>query len=392
MKKALSTLVWPIALRACAVVMVWPSFAFAQGAAIDSRLTRDSTVPVVSPPPPFTLKIGGYFKPQMIFDFSPAGNTDAWDPRTIPVDGSEGQNFRIHARDSRFSLDVRVPAQARELRMFVEADFAEGTGYTLRLRHAYGTWGSLLAGQTWSTFMDELVIPKTIDLEPPMSFPFLRVAQMRVTHTLSERGTWSIAVEDPAHKLDIPATMSGKEEHPAPDVTGRLRWVGGTWHAQLSGFAGLVRFRPLTGDVQQSPIWGAALGGKTELGANNAISGQVTVGSGVGRFRGAIVAAFDDRARLRPVDAVGVVASFDHVWSARFSSNASYGWAGVRSDVQRTADPTRSGSYATANLLWWFLPAKAWFGGEYLFGQREVESGRTGKANRVQAAVKFFIP
>ena len=230
------------------------------------------------PAPPFTFKVGGYFKPQMNFDFSPAGNPDLWDPRTIPVDGSTGQNFRVHARDTRLSLEVRGPVQGREVRMFVETDFAEGTGYTLRLRHAYGTWGPLLAGQTWSTYMDELVIPRTIDLEPPASFPFLRVAQFRLTKPLSGGGTWSVAIEDPAHKIDIPPTLSGQEEHAMPDVTGRLRWVRTKWHTQLSGFAGMVGFRATSGSAQRHAIWGLALGGKTALGAKDAVSGQVTTG------------------------------------------------------------------------------------------------------------------
>ena len=343
-------------------------------------------------PAPFAFKVGGYFKPQMNFDFSPAGNPDLWDPRTIPVDGSTGQNFRVHARDTRLSLDVRGSVHERELRMFVETDFAEGTGYALRVRHAYGTWGPLLAGQTWSTYMDELVIPRTIDLEPPASFPFLRVAQFRLTRPLSAGGTWAIAIEDPAHRIDIPPTLSGKEEHAVPDVTGRLRWTRATWHTQFSGFVGMVGFRATSGDAQRHPIWGLAFGGKTELGARDVVSGQVTTGSGVGRFRNGFVASFDDADTLRPIGAVGVIAAYDHNWSARFTSTASYGWATVDTSGQRTADPTRAATYATANLLWWFLPDRAWFGGEYLFGHREVHSGATGQASRVQFAFKFIIP
>ena len=49
------------------------------------------------------------------------------------------------------------------LKTFVEIDFygAEdeanefvSNSYAPRLRHAYGSWGNWLAGQTWSTFMD----------------------------------------------------------------------------------------------------------------------------------------------------------------------------------------------------------------------------------------------
>jgi hypothetical protein len=182
------------------------------------------------------------------------------------VDGSTGQNFRLHARDTRLSLDVRGSVDAHELRLFVETDFAEGAGYGLRVRHAYGSWGPVLAGQTWSTFMDELIIPKTIDLEPPMTFPFFRVAQMRLTQDLNSRATWAIAIEDASHKLDIPAGLSGREEHPMPDVTGRLRWTEKTWHTQVSGFVGMVTFRPESGSSQQRALWGRGRPGPAGVG------------------------------------------------------------------------------------------------------------------------------
>jgi hypothetical protein len=111
----------------------------------------------------------------------------------------------------------------------------------------------------------------------------------------------------------------------------------------------------------------------------------------VGRFRGGTVASFDDAGVLHPIGAVGVLASYDHVWSDRFTSNASYGWVTGDTSGRRTTDVTHSGVYATANLLWWFLPGRAWVGGEYLYGWREVESGATGHANRVQFAFKFLI-
>jgi hypothetical protein len=347
---------------------------------------------VASKPPAFTFKPGGFFETDLLLDFNPIGSGDTWDPRQIPVDGSEGQKFRIHARETRLSMDVRGPVQGRELRMYIETDFMEGTGYSLRVRHLYGTWGPLLAGQTWSTFMDELVIPRTINSEPPSSFPFLRVAQVRVTNALGANGTWSLAMEEPSHKIDIPPNLSGNEEHPLPDITGRVRWSGDRWHAQLSGFAGLVRFRPESGGTQQDALWGLALGGETRVGKKDAVSAQGTVGNGVARFRGGTVAAFDDSSTLSPINAIGVVASYDHDWSDRFTSTASYGWATVDLDGQRTGDPTRSATYASVNLLWWFLPERAWFGGEYLFGSREVQSGADGQANRIQLAFTFIIP
>ena len=339
----------------------------------------------------FTFKPGGYFKTDAIFDRDPIGSIEVWDPRQIPVDGSEGQSFKLTARDTRLWVDVRGPAAGRELRMYLETDFLDGTGYGLRVRHLYGTWGPLLAGQTWSTFMDELILPRLINIEPPPSFPFQRIAMVRLTGAMGRGGTWSLAMEDPVHKMDIPATLAGHEEHPIPDLTGRVRWKGANWHAQVTALGGMARFRPDSGSTQQQSLWGLAVAGKTILGRSDAISAMLTTGSGVARLHGGTVAAFDQDGTLGSVDAFGAMAAFDHDWSERFTSTAVYGWAKVDLAGLRTGDPTHFGTYASVNLLWWFAPQHAWFGGEYLFGSREVQSGADGQANRLQLALKFML-
>ena len=91
----------------------------------------------------------------------------------------------MHARETRLILDIRGPVEGSELRMFVETDFY-GSGNVLRLRHAYGSYKGLLAGQTWSTFVDDANMPNTIDFESPMAFPSIRQAQARFTAKLGD--------------------------------------------------------------------------------------------------------------------------------------------------------------------------------------------------------------
>ena len=118
----------------------------------------------------FHFRPGGRIKLDIIRDFDPIGSEDSFDPRTIPVDDSEGGNSNLHAKETRLTLDIRGPVEGRELRMYVETDFY-GSSSVLRLRQAYGSWGGLLAGQTWSTFVDDANFPNTIDFESPMAFP-----------------------------------------------------------------------------------------------------------------------------------------------------------------------------------------------------------------------------
>ena len=48
--------------------------------------------------------------------------------------------------------------------------------------------------------------------------------------------------------------------------------------------------------------------------------------------------------------------------------------------------------YGAVNLLYWFLPNRAWAGVEYLYGRREVVSDQDGTAHRLQFAVRFNLP
>lgn len=95
----------------------------------------------------FSIDIGGYVKADFIHDFNPIGSKDVFDPLTIPTDGLQGENTRMHARQTRLNLDYRPNQENDDLKLFVEGDFF-GEGGTFRLRHAYIRAGRLLAGQT----------------------------------------------------------------------------------------------------------------------------------------------------------------------------------------------------------------------------------------------------
>jgi hypothetical protein len=177
----------------------------------------------------FDVKLGGYIKVDLIHDFDEIGSTDSFDPRTIPTDdeGDPGVNTRMHARQTRLNLDVRGPLEDGEtLRLFVEGDFF-GDGNAFRMRHAYGVYGGLLGGQTWSTFMDEDAMPETLDFESPIAFPLIRQAQIRWRSDLPDLSAgsyWAVALEDPASRIATPP-VAGEIEEATPDLTARFRWA-----------------------------------------------------------------------------------------------------------------------------------------------------------------------
>ena len=225
-----------------------------EGALLAKPETADAQAPAAAATPDgfkvggFTFKPGGRIKLDIIRDFNPVGNEDAFDPRTIPTDGSEGGNSNIHARETRLFLDMRGPVEGRELKMFIETDFY-GSGNSLRLRHGYASWGGLLAGQTWSTFMDDANIPNTIDFETPIAAPLIRQAQLRWTQKVAANVAWAVAVEDNKSAITPPVSIPGKAEYPLPDLVTSVRYTGSRGHAFGSFFLGKARFHPVQGEL-----------------------------------------------------------------------------------------------------------------------------------------------
>jgi hypothetical protein len=339
----------------------------------------------------FVFKIGGRIKLDIIRDFDPIGSTDSFDPRTIPVDGSKGTNSNLHARETRLFLDMRGLFEGTELRMYAETDFY-GDGNSLRLRHAYGSYGGLLAGQTWSTFVDDSNFPNTLDFESPMAFPSIRQAQVRWTQTFGAHGSWSAAVEDNKSSIRTPESIPGKAETPMPDLVGRVRYQGSRGHAFASGFLGRARFRPTEGETDDVTLWGMLLSGRLRLFDKDAAYTQFTFGEGVGRYRGGLTAVPDANDRLFPPELYAIMGGYEHYWNARLSSNAVFSRASVPEEDFYTLDTNKLLDYAAVNLIYWFLTDRAWIGVEYLHGSREVVTDESGTANRLQFAVRFNFP
>ena len=114
------------------------------------------------------MKIGGYVKADLIHDFNPIDNTDAFDVTTIPVGAPRRRNTRFHARQSRLSFDTRLPTDLGIARAFIEVDFFSASD-GFRLRHAFGEVGNIMAGQNWTTFTDQRSLPQTLDFEGSVS-------------------------------------------------------------------------------------------------------------------------------------------------------------------------------------------------------------------------------
>jgi hypothetical protein len=379
------------------------------GAATDqptTSTTEPAVAPVTTPKLPalpklewtvgdYKVKIGGYVKLDLLHDFNQIGSTDSFDPRTIPTSFDPSvpdQNTQMQAKQTRLNLDI---SSSGPLHIFVEGDFF-GTSGAFRLRHAYGEMkvadeDKLLAGQTWTTFMDTDGMPETLDFESPTAFPQIRLAQARYTHDLGNGSYFAFAIEDPANDVVLPTGVSGSVGNLTPDLDAALNWNRERAHVRLGLWGGAVRFNETNGTTQDQPLWGLNLSSKVmTTGKDNAIA-QLTYGDGIGRFRGGDVAAINASNNLVPLDVIALMGSYQHHWSDEYRSNIVYSWGAVTNTPSGLPpDTTKRTEYLAINFIWQFDP-RAWTGIEYLYGSRDSVSHDRGADNRLQLSIRFDI-
>ena len=296
----------------------------------------------------FTFKPGGRIKLDVIRDFDVITSEDSFDPRTIVLGDPDGGNSQLHARETRLTLDMRGPVEGSELRMYVETDFY-GSGNVLRLRQAYGSYKGLLAGQTWSMFVDDSNFPNTIDFESPMAFPSIRQAQVRWTSKLASNASWSVAVEDNKSSITSPTGEPGQVRYPMPDLTTQGTFDRRARTCLRVGVSRQGAFPSDDGGPTTCTLWGSMLSGRLKTFGRDYAYAQFTFGDGVGRYRGGVTAVPDFNGELQPVGLTAFIGGYEHYWSSRVTTNAVF--SVTTADESRTTRTSSTRNSITARSI-----------------------------------------
>lgn len=341
------------------------------------------------------LKIGGYVKADFIHDFDAIEATDSFDTTTILTDGSQRENSRYHARQSRLSFDARWLVDQRVVRTFVEADFFGNTttnANAFRLRHAYGRIGRFTAGQTWTTFTDPSAVPQTLDVEGAVSNVNRRQALARWDQPLLEGALlFAAALEDPSVVIESPTMLAGEARTDTPDFIARIRVEPEWGEFQVAGIVRQLGFQPIGMPELKETAWGFNFTGSALMLPGTKAYYQFTFGEGIGSYRGSpdLVATGPMTGEIVPV--IGWLTGVKHEWTDRLSSNVTI--SKVNLDAFAGQDPAslKDTTYLAVNLIQNPLERVFW-GIEYLYGIRKEVGGAEGSANRLQISCGFFLP
>jgi hypothetical protein len=367
------------------------------------------------------LEMYGFVMVDAIHDFQRIDPDwdDAFRPSKIPTDegqfGGDGQSS-VSVKQSRFGIKGSMPTGEGNTPLTFKFDFdLFGTGdnagqTTFRLQNAYGEWGSLLAGQTDSLFMDIDVFPNTIDYWGPPGMVFYRNVQIRWTPFRTDNSHFAIAIERPGNDVDAgnvrliegfeDAEVQNDEE--LPDLTAQWR-IGGDWgHFQAGGILRRVgfEFRATPDDEFRDGHemgWGINLGSAISTFGDDMLRLQVVYGEGIASYMndgGMDLApqldspAPDLRVSAEVVPLTGVVAYYDHYWSDKWSSSIGYSYTEVDNTNFQDPGAFHRGDYASVNLLT-YPGENLMMGVELMWGEREDNNDATGDDTRIQFSVKY---
>jgi hypothetical protein len=365
----------------------------------------DSTATDLPEPQP-VVEIGGRIKADIILNDPSAGGpggvnraNTAFSPGSIPLSsiGEENQTS-LSARDSRFWIKARTPTDLGELGAYVELDFVsfDGSGnervsnsYNPRLRHAYGTFRNVSAGQTYTTFLNTQAYPELNDSNGPVGIHNVRQPLIRYQDEIAW-GRWTISVEQPETTL---TTSSGSRLTPDddrfPDLVGRLDFDGlwGNW--SIAGLVRMLRADQAIASGNSDSQWAGAVSasGRIYIGSVDNVRFALTMGRGTGRylsfnaFNGATIS---NAGIIETINTTSGFIAYQHWWNERLRSNLAIGYADADTNLAMTPASVNDSFWSThLNVIWSPVPT-ATLGLEWLAAKRTLANGQHGRLNRIQ--------
>jgi hypothetical protein len=370
-----------------------------------------------------SVKIGGYIKLDAIEDIGSGYGANYAKFYAIPLNNSpqaqQSAQTTLGAQQSRINLETRTATSLGEVKTFVEGDFygsnaanANTSGYGFEVRHAYGTLGSsasetgqILAGQTWSNFMDTAAMPETMDYIGPAGTIFVRQAQLRYAHDLgpvtlsgsieAPLGNQSTATQTAVTYSNGSTTDSAHGKLPDAVIRADYKYTD-DGYVSLRGLGSQMNIDRSVGATNNTASeygYGIALSGKQGFLAKDAVIYDFVYGKGTGRYVYDVGASgnyynttnnFFDEQRYY-AGTVGV----QHIWSDQFRSNLFGGAIRNINDTQYSG--LTANKYVASghvNLIWQPVPAYK-VGLEYMHGYRKIENGEEGQLNRMEGSFIF---
>ncbi len=345
------------------------------------------------------MRFGGYVKANLVQSLDALGSQTRFIVGTIPTRGpvSGDREAALTVQQSRLNLELRENTRTGQLRAFMEGDFA-GQGDTFRLRHAFGQYRTIMAGKTWSTFMDVEASPEEVDFEGINGRINVRQAQLRFFPALGKQWNLMLSLEDPQ-----PDITDGTGLSQFADFVASIRGdVYHSWNVKASMLLRNLRARWTTDTSVKDSVfgWGLSVSGRRFVDWTNDsrdnVAVQLSYGEGYGRYVndlgtvGGQDAVFDPQGSLKVLPVLSSYLSFQKWWKDGLRSTLTLSYVGIDNYDFQLGEAYRKTWRVSGNLIWSPIP-RVNVGGELLFGERTDKDGQSGDASQFQASVRYIF-
>jgi hypothetical protein len=370
-----------------------------------------------------SMQIGGFAQLSLIYDINhssgDAVSSNGASGASFPSSGTAAANrqgqFRLHARRSRFFIRTWTPTDYGTLHTRMEGDFMGAGGNQLisnsnsfRLRHAYGSLGPVLAGQTYSTFRFTKFEMFSFQDRGLAANGNGRQGLIRYTHKFGGGTALIIAVENPETNRAIvsgtyvdPVVISGGgAPDRMPEFVAALQHVWSSGRVKFGAVFGEEGIDDGGGSNDFTFVW--AVQGGLKIKFNNKrteFSILGFFGEGMGKYwRGmpgsiAVTGVNGGNVQVKAIRSYGGYAWLRHKWTDTISTNVGFGRhdADVEGHIAKVNIPARA-----LDVHWSFLANIVWtpvsnvlMGVEYHWLRSNYHNALSSVIHRVQFSARY---
>lgn len=355
-----------------------------------------------------SVSLYGFAKLDMLYDVGDIKSTsnglgNLINFSNIEVDGGPTSSgvSNFHAYESRVGFKTTTPTKSGDLTTVVEGDFFGSGGGEFRLRHAYGSWNRLTAGQTWTNFNTFVGTTPVLDFSGLLG----RAGINRQALVRYSKDGFNVSMEAPGgvasgNSFDagdtqsFPSILNADRKDTLPDFTLRYEpTLKGNFSYSYGGVIREVAFDNGT-ESDSVPGWGLYLASSYTFGNGLIVRGQFTGGDGIGSYMSGTPAPAAYRAgdKLDTISSMGGTAGVSYP-VANGNINVAYSyvesdWDDAQHDGLAVESRDQNKQLSYVNYIW--SPVKnVSYGVELAYASRETVDNNSGDAFRLRGTVIY---